>query len=481
VKKTILNSLKSRAFRYGGYATLLMVAALAIAVGVNLVVDQIPAKLDMTQERLYSLSDQTKKLLDNLDVDVTITMLARPGSEDKLVKELLDKMAATSRRIRLQTIDPETNPGWAKTYSKTGSLNPGSLVVAVSDTKYRTISQYDLYNYQMNQQTYQQEVTSLAAEQRVVSALQFVTASKVTTVYVVKGYDASDLYSYSLTPAVEGANYAVKDLDLIASGGVPEDADVVLLANPGLALSAADADHLRSYLERGGRLLALLDLSHLAERTPHLEELLGNYGLGLRRVLVVEGEASRTAFGRPIYLLPKYEYHDIVSPLSSADLPLLMPQAMALKELELKKRSLKIEALLTTSQNSWAKSDLAKVATLSKEASDAEGPFTLAYAVTDPARTAGGRDAKLVLVSSASFLESNLQQVAPGNADFFMNSLSWLSEKKDEISVSAKSLRSYPLRINSLWGLILSAAVVLVIPLGVLGAGLGVWLRRRHL
>ena len=80
MKKTILDSLKSRKFRFGGYATLLVVAALAIVVGVNLVVDQIPAKLDMTQERLYSLSDQTKKLLDGLDVDVTITTLGRVGS-----------------------------------------------------------------------------------------------------------------------------------------------------------------------------------------------------------------------------------------------------------------------------------------------------------------------------------------------------------------------------------------------------------------
>ena len=110
-----------------------------------------------------------------------------------------------------------------------------------------------------------------------------------------------------------------------------------------------------------------------------------------------------------------------------------------------------------------------------------EGPFTLAYAVTDPARSAGARDTKLVVVSSAQFLQSSLQQVAAGNADFFLNSLSWLSEKKDDISVSAKSLQSYPLRINTLWGLILAGVVVLLIPLGTLGAGLAVWLRRRHL
>lgn len=481
MKNPILDSLKSRKFRFGGYATLLTVAAIAIAIGVNLVVDQIPAKLDMTQERLYSLSDQTLKLLDGLTTDVTITTLGRPGREDKLVKEVLERMAARSRRIRLQTIDPEANPGWAKPYAGSGSLREGSIVVAVSEARFKIIDSYDLYNYQMNQQTYEQQITSLAAEQRLVSALQFVTAAKNVTVYVVKGYDAQSLLDYGLSAKVQDQNYEVKDLDLIAAGGVPADADVVMLANPGLDLSAADADHLRTYLAGGGRMMVLLDLSQIAERTPQLEELLGNYGLGVQRLLVVEGDANRYAYNRPFYLLPKYEYHDIVSPLSNADLPLLMPGAMALKVLDLKKRSLTIEALLTTSENSWGKTNYRSATTAEKERGDVEGPFTLAYAVTDPARTASGRDTKLIVVSSAQFLDSNLQQVAAGNADFFLNSLSWLSEKKDDISVSAKSLMSYPLRINTLWGLILSAVVVFVIPLGVLGAGLGVWLRRRHL
>jgi ABC-type uncharacterized transport system involved in gliding motility auxiliary subunit len=481
VKKSILDSLKSRKFRFGGYATLLVVAALAIVVGINLVVDQVPAKLDMTQERLYSLSDQTKKLLAGLEVDVTITTLGRVGREDKLVNEVLDKMAALSRRIRLETVDPETNPGWAKTYSATGDLREGSLVVAVSDTKYKTIDRYDLYNYQMNQQTYESEITSLAAEQRLVSALQYVTAAKLVTVYVIKGYDAESLADYGLSAAVTGQNYDVKDLDLIAAGSVPADADVVLLANPRLDLSAADADHLRTYLAGGGRMLVLLDLAQLGERTPQIEELLGNYGLAVQRLLVVEGDSNRYAYSQPYYLLPKYEYHDIVAPLSSADLPMLMPVVMALKVLDLKKQSLQIEALLTTSENSWGKVDYSNATSVAKEARDVEGPFTLAYAVTDPARSAEGRDTKLVVVSSAQFLQSSLQQVAAGNADFFLNGLSWLSEKKDEISVSAKSLQSYPLRISQLWGLILAGVVVLLIPLGTLGAGLAVWLRRRHL
>ena len=70
-KNTILESLTSRKFRFGGYATLLIVAALAVVIVVNVLVGQIPGKLDLTQNKIYSLSDETYKLLDGLKTDVT--------------------------------------------------------------------------------------------------------------------------------------------------------------------------------------------------------------------------------------------------------------------------------------------------------------------------------------------------------------------------------------------------------------------------
>jgi ABC-type uncharacterized transport system involved in gliding motility auxiliary subunit len=482
VKMKILDSLKSRTLRFGGYATLLVVAAVAIVVGLNLVVDLVPAKLDMTQERLYSLSDQTLKLLDALTTDVTITTLGGVSSADLKVKAVLDKFAARSRHIKLQTIDPETNPGWAKPYTKASTLRTGSLVVATSETKFKAIDSYDLYTYTTDQSTYQTTVTGLAVEERVVSALQNVTAPRLLNVYVVKGYGAASLTDLSLVSTVEDQNFTVKDLDLLSSGGVPADADLVLLISPKLDLSAADAEHLRTYLASGGRMMVLVELAQISERTPQLEELLGNYGLGVQRLLVIEGDTSRYAYQRPYYLLPKYEYHAIVSPLSSENLPLLVPGAMALKVLDLKKKSLTIEALISTSANSWGKVNYSTATTVTKEAGDVEGPFTLAYAVTDAAASTGAKkDTKLVVMASASFLQSDLRSVAAGKIDFFLNGLSWLSEKPDAISVSAKSLTSYPLRIDTTWGLILSGMVVLLIPLGILGAGLGVFLRRRHL
>ena len=108
VKKTILDSLRSRKFRYGGLRHPPGGGRARHVVGVNLVVDQVRVKLDMAQDRLYSLSDQTKKLLSGLTVDVTSPPSAG-RIEDKLVKEVLDRMAMASRHIRL-TVKPRDEP-----------------------------------------------------------------------------------------------------------------------------------------------------------------------------------------------------------------------------------------------------------------------------------------------------------------------------------------------------------------------------------
>jgi ABC-2 type transport system permease protein len=483
VKNRIRDSLKSRKFRYGGYATLISVAVLAALVVVNVLVDQVPAKLDLTKEKLYSLSDQSLKLLQGLKQDITITTLGKPGAVDPTVKEILSRYAAASRHIKLATVDPEVNPGWVKQFSTGSDLQAGSLVVDAGGGRDRVISQYDLYSYEYDQQTYQPQLTGVTVEQRVTAAIAFVTEGTNVTVYTLKGYGADTLVTYGMNTPVMNMNYAEKDLDLLTTDKVPADAGEVLLLNPRYDLPAEDAQKLRTYLAGGGRLLVLVDLQRLPAAAPNLEELLANYGLNLQRELVVEGDPSRYAANAPYYVVPNLEYHDILSPLRSNNVPVLLPAAMVIGGETLRKQTLKVEPLLTTSDKAYAKpfGETAQLATLEKERGDASGPFTLADAVTDPATQAGGKDTKLIVVGSAGFMQTAIAQQVPGNSEFFLNCISWLGEKKEDIAIRPKSLLTYRLNISALWSLLLSGAVVILIPLGILGAGLGVWLKRRHL
>jgi len=478
---TLFGSLSSRKLRFGGYATLLIVAAVAIVVVINVLVEQIPGKLDLTKNHLFSLSPETYKVLDNLAKDVTITMVARAGSEDPTVKEILSKYATRSRHIKLQTIDPERSPGWAKQYESNGQGPSAGSVVVSSGQKFKTIGQYDMYNYDYSNPNQQPVLTSLSVEQRITSALLYVTAAKNVTVYVLQGHGEQTLDAFGLSTAVGNENYEVKPLVLITVPAVPADADMLLVLAPRNDISNEDDTKIRAYLAGGGRAEFIFDLLRSDNVFPNLTGILQSYGVAVHSMVVVEGDQNSVAAGNPMYLIPKLEYHDILSPLRTANLAILMPFSQSIETLALKKRSLKIEPLLSSSDNSWGKRDIENIRTLTKEGGDPQGPFTLAVAITDPASDPGKKDTKLVVVGSARFLTQSLSSQIPGNTDFFLNTLGWLRGKTDEITVRPKDMLTMRLGLSNLQALLFSGLVVIIMPLLVLGAGFTVWIRRRHL
>jgi len=477
--QTLFHSLRSSKFRHGGYATLMIVAALAVIVAVNILVDQVPAKLDLTENRLFSLSEETLKILGGLSSDVTITSITRKASEDPIIKEILSRYAQKSGHVKLATVDPERNPGWSKQYDAAGSgLREGSLVVA-RGARFRTIDVFDMYNYDMSGQ--QPRLTGLSVEQKVSSALAYVTADRNVTAYTVQGHGEQTLDAFGLTGAVDAENYERQELNLLTSAAVPAEADMVLVLSPKSDFPAQESEKLRAYLASGGRAVFLLDVQNGARALPNLAGVLKSYGVVMQNLIVVESDANHAAYGNPLFLVPNQESHEILAPLRAKNYPILMPFAQPIQSLELRKRTLKIEPLLSSTKEAIAKSNPQNVASLRREPGDAEGPFTLAVAITDPAAETGGRDTRIVVIGASTFLVPEVAAQAPGNADFFLNCMGWLKEKKDTISIRAKSMIEFPLNLNDAERWILSAVVVILMPLIILGWGFIVWMKRRHL
>jgi ABC-2 type transport system permease protein len=477
----LAGSFAGRKVRFGGYATLLVVAALAIVIVVNVLVQQIPGKLDLTKNHMFSLSPETYKVLDGLSKDITITMVARAGSEDPTVKEILSRYASRSHHIKLQTMDPDRNPGWARQFESNGqNLGAGSVVVQSGD-KYKVIGQYDMYNYDYSNPNQQPTLTSLSVEQRVTSAINYVTALKNVTIYVLQGHGEQTIASFGLSTAVSNENYAVKPLTLVTEPGVPADADILLVMAPKTDISNEDDTKIRKYLDNGGRALFLLDIQKTDNALPNLDGILKSYGVDVPNRLVVEGDQNSRVNGLTFGLVPKLEYHDIVSPLRTANMFVLLPFAEPVQTLSLRKRTLKIEPLLSSSDNSWAKPVVANMKTIEKQSGDLPGPFTLAAAITDPASDSSKKDTKIIVVGSASFLAPTFSAQIAGNTDFFLNSLGWLRGKASEITVRPKDMLTMRLGLSNLQALLFSGLVVILMPLLVLGAGFAVWIRRRHL
>lgn len=475
-KKKIMDSFKDKKFKYGGYATLLTAFVLAILVVVNLVVGQIPYKIDLTENRMFSLSDQTEKLLENLDQEIRIIGLYKAGQENPTFDEILQRYRRINKNISITYIDPVKNPTFANQYTKDGTdLREGSYIVESND-KYKVIDYYDLFNISSDQygNSYPE---SLAVEQRVTSAIQYVIADELPTIYTLEGHLEQTL-PFQLQQQMELENYEIKPLSLLTEESVPSDATILMVIAPQRDITSEEEEKIREFLNNNGRAMFFMDV--VEEEMPNFDSLFKSYGVALNKSLIIEGDRNHY-FQSPAWIVPKLETHDIISPMRTNKMQVLTIGAQGIEELDIKKRSIEIKPLLVTSDDAWGKKDLSSEI-LEKEEGDPQGPFNVAVAIEDNEWNEEENaydETKLVVVGDAEFL--NPQFASIGNADFVLNGLNWLQDEQESISIRPKSLTSSYLTINAFQKLVIAGITVILIPLIILGAGLVMWLRRRHL
>ena len=464
---------ESKQVRYGGYALLTSLGMVAVLVLVNLVVDQFQLEADLTQNRLFTLSDQTFQVLDNLASDVTVYQIATTGRENPLIDSVLERYAKRNSHFKLATLDPERNPGLAAKYEEEGQVRPGGLIVDGGD-RFRMISQFDIFN--VNMQT--RQATSLSLEQELTAALLYVSTGDLPTVYLLEGHGEQSMFQLGMPglnvrDLLENDNYEVDTLDLVSRDTIPEDADVLLVVAPEQDLTAAETQRLDSWMRAGGRVVFVLQAARRAE-LPNLDELLAGFGVRLTNGIIVE-ESGRHTPDSQVFLVPETTSHEIVAPMRTDRLFIVMPAAGPIEELDTKRRTLTVDPFLNTSEGSFLRTDF-DIQSVEQQEGEPNGPFAVGVAITDNDLD-GYVKSRVVVFSSALFLRQPYQ----ANYDMLLNSLSWARSREESISIRAKSLRTFPLRMTRLAQLIISGVAVLLVPLGVLGAGLAVWLRRRHL
>ncbi len=471
---------KEKRVRYGGYAALVTLAAVVILVVVNLIIQQFPASIDMTENRLFTLSDQTLELLDELESDINIYGLYRPGSENPNVVNVLEKYQRASNHITVEYMDPDRNPAFLRKYAEEGqTLSNGTLIVD-SGTVNRTISSIDLYDVSYSQQG-EPRVMGFKAEQRITNALLYVTSGFTPRIYVLTGHREYDLSQLNLRSTVENENYEIESLNLLQRPDVPEDAAMVLVMYPESDLNEREAEALLEYLEADGSGFFLFH--YIGRELPQFNGILESFGVTIDQAIVMEGNRNHLYNpDNPLFLSPVLEDHEITDPLSENNMTILMSNSMPVRTLEIRKRNIVIEPLLTTTTQSWVRTDTEN-GSLQKQPDDPEGPVDLAVAISRQKETMDEPEGfRLVVAGNAQFVGpmppfGNLKP----NTDFFLNSLSWLNKRSDSISVRSKSLFELPLRMSGTMQLVYAGVFIVLIPLGILVAGLIVWLRRRHL
>lgn len=464
-------------------ATVSLILIIAGIIVLNLIVGKIPAQWDLTPKKLYSLTADTEEVLDTLEGDITIYALFSAGQEADDIMEVLDLYDSKSRNIGIETIDPDRNPGLLKRFQEEedAELSKGSLVV-FNEANFKVIPYMDLYETSYNQSG-QMQVFGFSAEQRITSALAYVNTGYSPMVYEISGHYENKLEEINLLKAVEKSNFTVAEINLQRDGGIPEDADVVVLNSPKIDFNPEEIRLLKDYLTGGGNIFISLDLTQ--EPLTNLFELLTEYNVQMQYGITLERDTNKLLPGsgnNPVFFSPEMPEHEVTSSLAENDLDPFVYYAMGIGKTEVQQRNIKVEPLFTSSPRSFLRADLNDNSETMGDG-DIAGPVTVAAAVYQTSRDTGFAEGmKMVLLSSGQSLTylPGLGQIK-ANLDFFVDSINWLSDQEDSINIKSKSLFSLPLQMNAINAWIYAGVVIILIPLLIALAGFIVLIRRKNL
>jgi len=477
MKKTAINDLIKDKALLKKLRTVFIVAAVAVLLFcVNGLADMLPWTYDMTAEKLFTLSEQTKSVLQHLDDEVNVVAFFEEGEEDPTVKALLEEYRKfAGGKLKVDYIDADKNPAAVRKFDVKSEGISNGMVAFESGGKVKVIKKTDifiLYDYIYTK--------AFNGEQQFTGAITYVTSHNLPKLYFLEGHREPDINAdlSKLKARIEGEAHVVESLNIMKTGAIPDDAETIVVVSPKRDLADAETELLKEFLIRGGSAIFLFDILTDDEQMPNFNRLLKSYGIQFTNNFVVEEDSNSFYANNKMYLIPYYTKHSIVEKLNNDRLFVLLPFSCNIEIMNEIDRTVTVETLLISSDNSWIRYNL-NDASPGKTEEDKAGPATLAVAAYKDNTDLRYDKTKIIVAGNGMFVDNNYIDTQ-GNFDFFMNSVNWAEDKDESISIRPKLMNANTMFVKGEMYIIIMAISVLVIPLLAFLAGLIIWLKRRH-
>ena len=469
-------SMNSKKIKLGVFSSGMIVVAVAVTVAVNLVVSAMPAtmtSIDVTNEKLFQLTDETEGVLADLNEDITISVYATEAAADSTVVKTLDQYEGSSSHIKVKYVDPAKYPKFYEKYTDDDS-NVGGALFIESAERSKMVSSDAFYESTVDYSTYQQQTTGYDAEGQITSAIEYVTAENMPVLYEITGHNETAV-SGNFKEVITKANMSTESLTLLEQDAIPDDAAAIIINGPTTDFSADDAEKVITYLNNGGK--AFIATTYTTEDMTNFMSVLGEYDITVADGVVMEGDTS-SYYQVPYYLLPNVESVDETASVKGAYV--FAPAAQGMTYPEDTGDSLTIQSILTTSDSSYAKADVANMQSYDKEEGDTDGPFSLGV---EAVKTIDEDTSSEVIVFSCAqmFTDDADSVVSKKNSALFSDCITTLVSTDDTATVVVP-VKEYDLTSITVSASVLIAARILllcVIPVVLVALGFIIWILRR--
>lgn len=460
--------LQTRQAKYGANSAVLVLTFLGILILINWMAYRHNGRWDLTKNKSFSLSEQTIQILDRLDKDVKVTLFFTPNNNMRQqAVDLLDSYKHYSNnRLTYEAVDPVRNPTMAMRYQITSD---GSIIFESGG------KQKSIFGVQ---------------EQDFTNALLTIVKDSSPKIYFLQGHNELDPDNFdpgkglsSLKQSLEKDNFKSEKLFLMEKREVPADARVLVVAGPEKPLLAEERNAIQNYLEqRAGKILVLLK----PKFQTGIESLLEQYHIQAGNDLIIDPVRN---MGQDVAApaITEYKVHDITKDLKAVS---VFPGARSLKLVGTLPAGTTGTELSQTSPQSWAESDLNHLQAIKQDAKDTPGPLSLSVAVSVDRKAAPSKDkdkkegeskppqTRLVVVGNTLFASNALSRLL-GNSDFFLNSIAWLAQEEDLISIRPKTPEQNQIEMTGEQQKFVSGLTIYGMPSLMLFFGALVWWKRR--
>jgi ABC-type uncharacterized transport system involved in gliding motility auxiliary subunit len=473
--------IQKRTVLYGAGSVVSVLLVVGILVVASLLANWHPIRWDTTRAHTQSLSPVSKALLKEVSRPLVMTVFLPKGAgERQPAKEVLQLYAYHNPQVSYRFVDPEREPLRAR---QAGYRFAGNVLLAYQG------------RHQMADQPNENAITN---------ALRKVLKKERKKVYFLAGHGERDLNDPKpggfqvAKKALENEGYEVVVLNLLRQGAVPPDAAVVILAAPKKPLLSTEVQTLKAYLDKGGRLLIMLE----AFEDGGLKEFLASYGVGLDNGIILDVNQVSQALGvsAVMPLVSQYGPSKITQDFTNLITIYPMARPLFLKKDHPGVSLLPLATTMTTSYEKQGKGWIKAAKAAFDAKTDKKGPFTMAAQAKieltspkgEPPRKGGNNpepagkqnqdpqekhQTYLVVFGDVDFAANAFFNLF-GNGDLFLNTTNFLARAMSQITVrAAGKAQLLTLKPGQAWGLFLACLVWA--PLVMLVAGIWAYRRRR--
>jgi len=479
----------TRGAQYTATAVALTAVALGIAVALNVLASRYDERIDLTANKRFTLSEQTTSIMAGLPADVTVRAFFGAGSvEESEFRSLVEGYEAASDRLTVEYIDPLRNPLQAEQFEITSAF--GAAVLSSGEAEERLEGEF--------------------TEETLTNALVRLTSGVEHRICFTTGHeeiDPEDDYQPAgmgaLAGRLEGQNYRADTITLLREG-VPADCEVVVVADPQLALMPAERELLAGHVAGGGHLLVMLEPT----RDLALAESMARFGIAVGDDLILESGPNAQLFGGDLsYLLIEpsgFDFHPITADLRGYTLHRMARTVGQGAPIE----GISVQELARTTANAWAKADPSQLTDPTPSAADRLGPLPIMAVaeVSDPANIAvyvpappappeadpeaptpapqpaevdRAPGARVVVIGDVDFASNGLA-LQGNNLDLFLNTVAWMVGEEDQISIRPNEAAEGSITMNLVQGLLIWLLCLVIAPGMTLLGALQTWRRRRQ-